>query len=106
VRPAKANRYLQDEGRRRGPSGTCVTAGCDLGHRVVFARVCVDHFRSATQSKTSQAYFFCSLLCASFTAASSASAAFTFTSGSTPVSAQSIFEKRWIGLVSGIPIPK
>src|SRR4030095_12345274 len=40
VRPAKANRYLQDEGRGRGPSGTCVTAGCELGHRLVFERVC------------------------------------------------------------------
>jgi hypothetical protein len=37
------------------------------------------------------AYFLRSLLCASFTAVSRASAAFTFTSGSTPVPSQSVF---------------
>ena len=36
-----------------------------------------------------QPYFFTSLLSASFTAVSSASAAFTLTSGSTPITAQS-----------------
>jgi hypothetical protein len=45
-------------------------------------------------------------LWASFSAVCSASAAFTFTSGFTPASAQSVFEKRFIGLVSGMPIPK
>jgi len=51
-------------------------------------------------------YFFCSLLSASFSAVTSASAAFTFTSGSTPISAQSFFEKGLIAFVSGMPIPK
>jgi len=35
-----------------------------------------------------------------------ASAGFTFISGSTPVSAQSVLEKGLIGFVSGMPIPK
>ena len=39
-------------------------------------------------------------------AVSSASAAFTFTSGSTPTSAQSFFEKGLMAFVSGMPIPK
>jgi hypothetical protein len=51
-------------------------------------------------------YFFCRLPSASFSAVSSASAAFTFTSGSTPVPSQSVFEKGLIVLTSGIPIPK
>ena len=52
------------------------------------------------------AYFLCRLLSASFSVVCSASAAFTFTSSSTPVSAQSVFEKGLIGLASGMPIPK
>jgi len=51
-------------------------------------------------------YFFCSLLLASFTAASSASADFTFTSGSTPTSDQSLVEYGLMALTSGMPMPK
>jgi hypothetical protein len=43
-------------------------------------------------SKFPDSYFLWSLLSASFSAVSSASAAFTFTSGSTPVPSQSVFE--------------
>jgi hypothetical protein len=53
-----------------------------------------------------RSYFFCSLPCASFSAVTSASTAFTFTSGSTPTSAQSVFAKGLIAFVSGMPIPK
>jgi hypothetical protein len=67
----------------------------------------VDYFPIAPYAGTFQTvYFSCSLLSASFIAVFSASAAFTFTSGSTPVSAQSVSEKGLLGLVSGIPIPK
>jgi hypothetical protein len=61
---------------------------------------------AALSSKFPDSYFLCSLLSASFFAVSSASAAFTLTSGSTPVSAQSVFEKGSIAFVSGMPIPK
>jgi hypothetical protein len=47
---------------------------------------------SPSPSKFPDSYFLCSLLSASFSAVSSASAAFTFTSGSTPVPSQSVFE--------------
>jgi hypothetical protein len=57
-------------------------------------------------SKFPDSYFLCSLLSTSFSAVSSASAAFTFTSGSTPVPSQSVFENGLIALASGIPIPK
>jgi hypothetical protein len=77
----------------------------DLGCRPVHLEWITS--RLPPYSGTFQTFYFpCSLLSASFTAVSSASAAFTFTSGSTPVSAQSVFEKGLIGLVSGIPIPK
>lgn len=46
------------------------------------------------------------LLCASFSAVSSASAALTFTSGSTPVPSQSGLPYGLTGYVSGIPMPK
>lgn len=52
------------------------------------------------------AYLRCSLLSASFLAVSSASAAFTFTSGSTPTPSQSAFPKGLIAFSSGMPIPK
>jgi hypothetical protein len=51
-------------------------------------------------------YLVGSLLCASFTAVSSATAASTFTSGSTPVSAQPAVANGLIAFVSGMPIPK
>ncbi len=46
------------------------------------------------------------LLSASFWAVSSASAAFTFTSGSTPTPSQSAFPKGLIAFSSGMPMPK
>jgi imidazolonepropionase-like amidohydrolase len=47
------------------------------------------------------AYFVCSLLSASFLALSSASTAFTFTSGSTPIPSQSALPKGLI-VVAGL----
>ena len=52
------------------------------------------------------AYFFCSLLSASFSAVFSASAAFTFTSGSTPVPSQLVFEMGLTTLMPGTRIMK
>jgi hypothetical protein len=51
-------------------------------------------------------YLFCRLISASFSAASRASAAFTLTSGATPVPHKSVFEMGLIGLVSGTAIMK
>ena len=51
-------------------------------------------------------YFFCSLLSASFSALASASAAFTFTSGSTPVPSQLVFEMGLTTLMPGTRIVK
>src|SRR6202011_4378162 len=52
------------------------------------------------------AYFFGSLLSASFSAVFSASAAFTFTSGSTPVPSQLVFEMGLTTLMPGTRIVK
>ena len=52
------------------------------------------------------AYFPCNLLSASFSAVASASAAFTFTSGSTPVPSQLVFEMGLTTLMSGTRIMK
>jgi hypothetical protein len=52
------------------------------------------------------AYFFCRLLSASFSAVFSASAAFTFTSGSTPVPSQLVFEMGLTTLMPGTRIMK
>jgi hypothetical protein len=52
------------------------------------------------------AYFFCSLLSASFSAVFSASAAFTFTSGSTPFPSQLVFEMGLTTLMPGTRIMK
>lgn|SRR6266851_7956205 len=52
------------------------------------------------------AYFFCSLLSASFSAVFSASAAFTFTSGLTPVPSQLVFEMGLTTLMPGTRIVK
>jgi hypothetical protein len=60
----------------------------------------------ASTARIQIAYFFCSFLSASFSAVSSASAAFTFTSGSTPVPSQSYFEMGLIGLAKGTKIMK
>src|SRR5882762_327889 len=62
--------------------------------------------RTKPPGKFSDSYFLGSLLSANFTAVSSASPALTFTSGSTPTSAQSDFEKGLMAFVSGMPIPK
>ena len=63
-------------------------------------------FRQQLVRKIQTAYFSRSLLSARSFAVSSASAAFTLTSGSTAVSAQAVFEKGLIVFVSGMPIPK
>jgi hypothetical protein len=52
------------------------------------------------------AYFSCSLLSNSFSAVFSASAAFTFTSGSTPVPSQLVFETGLMTLMPGTRIMK
>jgi hypothetical protein len=69
-------------------------------------RACWDYFRLAVTLELRSPCCFCNLLCASFSAVTSPSAAFTFISGSTPISAQSVFEKGLIAFVSGMPIPK
>jgi hypothetical protein len=51
-------------------------------------------------------YFLCSLRSATACAALSASSAFTFMSGATPVPSQSAVAKGLMVFVSGIPIPK
>jgi hypothetical protein len=51
-------------------------------------------------------YFPCNLLSASFSAVASASAAFTFTSGSAPVPSQFVFEMGLTTLMSGTRIMK
>src|ERR1700744_4263715 len=62
--------------------------------------------QDATDPDVVAAYFAVTRAFASFTAVSSASAAGTFTSGSTPIPSQSALPKGLIALSSGMPMPK